>query len=106
MEIKPIRTQDDYEAVLQEIERLFHAEPGTLDADRLEVLVTLVEAYEDKHYAIPSPTDPVAVLEYYMESRGLTRADLERYLGNRSRISEVLNRKRGLSIEMIRPPAR
>jgi len=102
MDIKPIRTHHDYDNVLKEIEQLMEAEPGTPEADRLEILVTLVEAYENKHFAIPQPTDPVAVLEYYMESRGLTRSDLERYLGSRSRVSEVLNRKRGLSLEMIR----
>ena len=102
MDIKPIRTQIDYEAALQEIEHLLDVETGTPDSDRLEILVTLVEAYENKHFAIPEPTDPVAVLEYYMESRGVTRSDLERYLGSRSRVSEVLNRKRNLSIDMIR----
>ncbi len=102
MEVKPIRTPEDYEAALQEIQSLFGAEPGSPAADRLEVLVTLVGAYEDKHYPIPAPGDPVTVLEYYMESRGLTRSDLERYLGSRSRVSDVLNRRRSLSIEMIR----
>jgi HTH-type transcriptional regulator/antitoxin HigA len=102
MNIKPIRTNNDYEDALREIERLLDFEPGTPDGDRLEVLVALVEAYENKHFAIPEPTDPVAVLEYYMESRGLTRSDLEQYLGSRSRVSEVLNRKCSLSINMIR----
>jgi len=102
MNIKPIRTQDDYEEALIEIQHLMDADSGTPEADRLEILVTLVEAYENKHYPIPEPSDPVAVLEYYMESRGLSRSDLERYLGSRSRVSEVLKHKRGLSIEMIR----
>ena len=102
MNIKPIRTQSDYEEALKKIETLLDAEPGTPQADHLDILVTLVEAYEDRHYALPEPTDPVAVLEYYMESRGLSRSDLERILGSRSRLSEVLNRKRNLSIEMIR----
>ncbi|MFL7870588.1 MAG: type II toxin-antitoxin system HigA family antitoxin, partial [Anaerolineales bacterium] len=74
MEIKPIKTEADYEAALKEIERLFDAEPGTPESDRLEVLTTLVEAYEDEHYAIPAP-DPVEAILYYMESRGLKRAD-------------------------------
>jgi HTH-type transcriptional regulator/antitoxin HigA len=102
MNIKPIRTNNDYEDALREIERLLDVEPGTPEGDRLEVLVTLVEAYENKHFAIPEPTDPVGVLEYYMETRGITRNDLEQYLGSRSRVSEVLNRRRNLSIDMIR----
>ena len=67
----------------------------------MDVLVTLVEAYEAKHYPIPEPDDPVQVLEYYMESRGLNRSDLIPYLGSKERVSEVLNRKRGLSLQMI-----
>ena len=101
MEIRPIKTEADYEAALEEIERLFDATPGTSEGDRLEVLTTLVEAYEEKHYAIPLP-DPVEAVQYYMESRGLTRRDLESYIGSRGRVSEILNRKRSLSIEMIR----
>lgn len=102
MEIKPIRNEDDYQAALVEIEALFDSAPGTPGGDRLDVLVTLVEAYENKHYPIPDPDDPVEVLEYYMESRGLNRTDLIAYLGSKERVSEVLNRKRGLSLEMIR----
>ena len=100
MEIKPIRTETDYDAALKEIEHLMQAQPGTAEADRLEVLSTLVAAYEDEHYSIPAP-DPVEAILYYMESRGLTRADLEPYLGSRARVSEVLNRKRSLSLKMI-----
>jgi len=101
MEIRPIKTEADYQAALEEIERLFDAAPDTPEGDRLEVLVTLVEAYEEKHYTIPLP-DPIEAIQYYMESRGLTRRDLESYIGSRGRVSEVLNRKRPLSIEMIR----
>ena len=101
MNIKPIKTTADYEAALKEIERLFEAEPGTPQGDRLEVLTTLVEAYEDKHFAIPAP-DPIEAIQYFMESRDLTRRDLEPYLGSRARVSEILNRKRPLSLEMIR----
>ena len=101
MDIKPIRTQRDHKAALAEIERLFDARPGTLDADRLDVLTTLVEAYEQQHYPV-LPPDPVDAIVYFMESRGLTRKDLEPYLGSRAKVSEVLNRKRPLSIEMIR----
>jgi HTH-type transcriptional regulator/antitoxin HigA len=102
MEIKPIRSEADYQAALKEIEKLMESEPGTPDGDRMEVLVTLVEAYEAKNFPIPEPDDPVQVLEYYMESRGLSRSDLIPYLGSKERVSEVLNRKRGLSLEMIR----
>ncbi|MGA9348434.1 MAG: helix-turn-helix domain-containing protein [Anaerolineae bacterium] len=101
MDIRPIKTEADYQAVLEEIERLFDAAPDTPEGDRLEVLTTLVETYEEKHYPIPLP-DPIEAIEYYMESRGLSRRDLEPYIGNRGRVSEILNRKRPLSIEMIR----
>ena len=100
-EIKPVRTEAEYEATLEEIEQLFEAGPGTPAGDRLEVLTTLVEAYEEKHYPIPLP-DPIEAIYYYLESRGLSRRDLEPYLGSRARVSEVLNRKRPLSLEMIR----
>ena len=102
MEIKPIRTEADYEAALKDIEKLMESHPGTPEGDRMDVLVTLIEAYEAKHFPIPEPDDPVEVLEYYMESRGLSRSDLIAYLGSKERVSEVLNRKRGLSLEMIR----
>lgn len=101
MEIKPIKTKKDYAAALKEIERLFDAKPGTADGDRLEVLTTLVYAYEEKHHAVPLP-NPIDAIQYYMESRGLTRRDLEKYLGSRARVSEVLNRKRAITMEMIR----
>ena len=102
MEIKPIRSEADYQSALKEIEKLMESQPGTPEGDRMDVLVTLVEAYEAKHFPIPEPNDPVEVLEYYMESRGLSRSDLIPYLGSKERVSEVLNRKRGLSLEMIR----
>jgi len=101
MDIHPIRTEADYEAALAEIDRLFNAAPHTPEGDRLEVLATLVEAYEEQHYSIPAP-DPIEAIAYYMESRGLCRRDLEPYLGSRARVAEVLNRKRPLSLEMIR----
>jgi HTH-type transcriptional regulator / antitoxin HigA len=101
MEIKPVKTATDYEAALKEIEQLFNAEPETLEGDRLEVLTTLVEAYEEEHYSIPLP-DPIEAILYHMESRGLSRKDLEPYLGSRARISEILNRRRPLTLEMIR----
>jgi HTH-type transcriptional regulator/antitoxin HigA len=101
MEIKPIRSNADYQAALQEIEKLMGAPAGTPESDQVEVLVTLVEAYEAKHFPIPEPEDPVEVLEYYLESRGLSRSDLVPYLGSKERVSEVLHRKRGLSLQMI-----
>ncbi len=102
MEIKPIRSEDDHKAALKEIEQLMESQPGTPEGDRMDVLVTLVEAYEAKNFPIPEPDDPVQVLEYYMESRGLSRMDLIAYLGSKERVSEVFNRKRGLSLAMIR----
>ncbi|HNT54203.1 MAG TPA: hypothetical protein PKG95_05785 [Anaerolineaceae bacterium] len=102
MDIKPIRSEADYEASLKKVEKLMNAQPGTPDGDLLDVLVTLIEAYETQHFPIPEPDDPVEVLAYYMESRGLSRTDLIPYLGSKERVSEILNRKRGLSLEMIR----
>jgi HTH-type transcriptional regulator / antitoxin HigA len=93
MEIRPIKTEADYEAALAEIEVLFEAEPDTPAGYRLEVLTTLVEIYEDENYSIPSP-DPIEAIRYHMESRGLVRRDLEPYIGSRARVSEILNRGR------------
>lgn len=101
MEIKLIKTEADYKAALAEIESLFDAEPDTPESDTLEVWVTLVDAYEEKHYQIPLP-DPISAIEYHMESRGLSRKDLEPYIGSRARVSEILNRKRALTLRMIR----
>lgn len=99
--LRPIRTEAEYDEALAQIESLFEAELDTPAGDRLEVLATLVEAYERQHHPIPPP-DPVEALLYHMESRSLTRRDLEPYLGSRARVAEVLNRRRGLTIEMIR----
>ncbi|HET7622635.1 MAG TPA: helix-turn-helix domain-containing protein [Gemmatimonadaceae bacterium] len=102
MEITPIKTEADYEAALAEIDRLMDAVPNTPRGDRLEVLVTLVEAYEAMHWTIEAP-DPIDAVQLRMEQRGLTRADLQRILGSTSgRVSEILNRKRPLSVEMMR----
>ena len=90
MKIKPIKTDTDYQAAMKEIERLFAAVPDTPAGDRLEVLTTLVEAYEEQHYRIPLP-DPIEAILYHMESRGLARCDLEPFIGSRARVSEVLN---------------
>ena len=100
MQIKPIKTEKDYNNALKEIERLFDSKPGTAEGDHLEVLSILVEAYEDEHYPIPAP-DRVEAINYFMESRGLTRIDIEPYIGSRARVSEILNRKRPLTLTMI-----
>ena len=101
MEIRALKTEDDYKWGLGQIEEMFDAEPGTPEADRLEVLVTLVEAYEDAHYPIPLP-DPIEAIKFRMEAQDLSRKDLEAYIGSRARVSEVLNKKRHLTLEMIR----
>jgi len=99
--IKPVRTESDHELALKEIEELWSAEPGTDDADRLDVLATLVDAYEAKHHPIPPP-DPVDAIVFRMDQLGLSRTDLEPYIGTRARVSEILNRTRTLSLAMIR----
>jgi HTH-type transcriptional regulator / antitoxin HigA len=100
-EIKPIRTKRDYGAALAEVERLWGSKSGTRDGDRLDVLATLIDAYEAEHYPM-DPPDPIEAIKFRMEQQGLTRRDLEAIIGTRTRIAEVLNRKRGLSIAMIR----
>jgi HTH-type transcriptional regulator/antitoxin HigA len=101
MVVDSIDSEIEYERILAEIDKVFDAKPDTLEGDRLEELVTLVEAYEQKHHAIPLP-DPVDALLYHLDSRGLTQHALEPYLGNEERVSDVLNRKRSLTIGMIR----
>lgn len=101
MDIRPIKTESDYKWALAEIEELLDGNLNTAEDDRLDVLVTLVEAYEDEHYSIPLP-DPIEMIRYYMESRGLTRRDLEPYIGTRARVSEILNKKRPLTLNMMR----
>ncbi len=100
-EIKPIRTEADYETALAEVERLWGSRSGTPKGDRLDVLATLIAAYEDRHFPFTTP-DPVEAIRFRMEQQGLTRKDLETIIGTRTRIAEVLSRKRGLSITMIR----
>ena len=102
MDIKPIRTASDYEAALKEVDRLIDAKPQTPEGDKLDVLVTLIEVYEAKHFPIPEPDDPVEVLQYYMDARGIKRSDLIPFLGSKERVSEVLSGKRRLSLTMIR----
>jgi HTH-type transcriptional regulator/antitoxin HigA len=101
VDIRPIRTEQDYDMALAEIDRLWGSEAGSAGRDKLSVLMTLVAAYEDKHYP-PSPPDPIEAIEYYMDKLGLTRKDLEPHMGGRSHVSEILNRIRPLSLAMIR----
>jgi HTH-type transcriptional regulator/antitoxin HigA len=100
-DVKPIRSESDYEAALVELKRLWGAKAGTPESDRLDVLATLIEAYEAEHYPI-DPPDPIEAIKFRMEQQGLTRKDLEGIIGSRTRVAEVLNRKRPLSIGMIR----
>lgn len=102
MEIRPVRTEADYKSALKEISRLMESDPelGTPDGDRLDVLATLVQAYEARHYPIDLP-DPVEAIKFRMEQGGLTPKDLEPMIGKRNRVYEVLNRKRGLTLAMI-----
>ena len=101
MELKPIRTEVDYCNALAQIERLWDAPESSPEADRLEILAILVETYEKAHFPIEAP-DPVAFIEYIMDSRGLTRKDLEPYIGPRGRVADILNRTRPLTMTMIR----
>lgn len=100
-EVKPIRSEADYEEALNEVETLWGAKAGTAEGDRLDVRATLIDAYEAEHYPV-DPPDPIDAIRFRMEQQGLTRRDLEAIIGTRTRIAEVLNRKRGLSIRMIR----
>ena len=100
-ELKPIRSERDYEKALGEVETLWGAKSGTPRGDRLDVLATLIDAYEAEHHPM-DPPDPVEAIKFRMEQQGLTRKDLEPAIGTRTRVAEVLNRKRSLSIGMIR----
>ena len=101
MIIKPIKNKKDYNNALKRIEQLWGCKKNTRKGDEFEILITLVEKYEEKHYPIPPP-DPIEVIKFRMEQMRLTKRDLVKYLGHSSRVTEVLNRKRNLSIEMIR----
>ena len=100
MDIKPIKTKADYRAALKEIEALMPAKPRTQEGDRLEVLVTLVEAYEARHYPLDLP-DPIEAIKYTMESKRLSVKDLEPMIGRSNRVYEILGRKRLLTLKMI-----
>jgi HTH-type transcriptional regulator/antitoxin HigA len=101
VDVKPIRSEGDYETALAEVERLWGAQAGTAEGDRLEVLATLIDVYEEQHHPV-DPPDPIEAIKFRMEQQGLTRRDLEKIIGTRTRVAEVLNRRRGLSIGMIR----
>lgn len=101
MDIHPIKTEADYNAALAEIEHLWGAEEGTVGGDHLDVLLVLVEAYEAKHHPI-YPPDPIEAILFRMEQMNLTRKDLESMIGSRGRVSEIINRRRPLSLPMIR----
>ncbi len=101
MDIKPIRNERAYRRALRDVEKLWTAKPGSAAHDNLDVLVTLVDAYERQHHEI-APPDPIEAIRFRMEQLGMTRKDLERYIGGRARVTEVLNRKRRLSLNMIR----
>jgi HTH-type transcriptional regulator / antitoxin HigA len=101
MEIKPIKSEDDYLEALKKLERLWGSKKDTIEGDHLDLLATLVEAYELKNFPI-APPDPVEAIEFRMEQMGLTKTDLARYLGSQSRVSEVLGRKRKLTLKMVK----
>lgn len=101
MKIKPIKTERDYHIALDRLEEIFDAKPGTSEGDELEVLGILIEKYEDENYPIDLP-DPIEAIKFRMEQMDYSQNDLAKVLGLRSRASEILNRKRKLSLEMIR----
>ena len=100
MDIKPIHTEEDYEAALSRIEEIFDAERDTPEGDELEILASLVEVYEKKHYPVGMP-DPIEAIKIRMEDLGLDRKDLEDVIGSKGRISEILNRRRPLTLPMV-----
>ena len=100
-DVKPIRTSKDHERAMKEVETLWGAKSGTPKGDRLDVLATLIDAWEATHYPM-DPPDPIEAIKFRMEQQGLTRKDLEGIIGTRARIAEVLSGKRELSIAMIR----
>jgi HTH-type transcriptional regulator / antitoxin HigA len=100
MNIKPIRTETDYEAALARIEEIFDAEPDTPDGEELEILAALVEVYEKKHFPVELP-DPIEAIKIRMEDLGFDRKDLEDAIGSKGRISEILNRRRPLTLPMV-----
>jgi len=101
MNIRPIKTEKDYNHSLKRIEELWRAQKDTLEGDELDLLITLVESYEMKHYPI-APPDPIDAIKFRMEQMDMTKADMVKYLGSQSRVSEILNRKRSLTLKMVK----
>jgi HTH-type transcriptional regulator / antitoxin HigA len=101
MDIRPIKTEQDYNTAISRIEELWGAKKDSPNVDELDLLVTLVESYEMKHYPI-TPPDPIDAIKFCMEQMGMTSADMVKYLGSQSRVNEILNRKRSLSLGMIK----
>jgi len=101
MNIRPVKTDQDYDTALNRIEDLWGAKPGTCEGDELEVLLTLVTAYENENHPVPPPS-PIEAIRFVMDQKGLKQADLIPYIGSRPRVSEVLNGKRHLTVKMIR----
>jgi HTH-type transcriptional regulator/antitoxin HigA len=101
MDIRPIKTEQDYISSIHRIEELWGAKKDTPQGDELDLLVTLVESYEIKHYPI-APPDPIDAIKFRMEQMGITKADMVQYIGSQSRVSEVLSRKRKLTLGMIK----
>ena len=101
MEIRPIKTEQDYNDSIRRIEELWGAKKDTPHGDELDLLVTIVESYEMKHYPI-APPDPIEAIKFRMEQMGMTKADMVKYLGSQSRVSEILNGKRKLTLSMIK----
>lgn len=101
MNIKPIKSDEDLRMAFKRLELIFQAQEGTAEADEMEVLVTLIEAYENKHYPI-SAANPVEAIKFRMDQQGLTQKDLEPFIGSSGRVSEVLNHKRRLSLQMVK----
>jgi len=101
MNIRPIKTEQDYTYSIRRIEELWGAKKDTVEGDELDLLITLVESYEIKHYPI-APTDPVDAIKFRMEQMDMTKADLVKYIGSQSRVSEILNRKRNLTLKMVK----
>ncbi|MCK4922773.1 MAG: transcriptional regulator [Bacteroidales bacterium] len=101
MDIRPIRTEQDYNMSIGRIEVLWGAKKDTPEGDELDLLVILVESYELKHYPIPTP-DPIEAIKFRMEQMNMTKADMVKYLGSQSRVSEILNRKRSLTLKMVK----
>ncbi len=101
IQVHPIRSEADYDAALERIDALMGAKPGSAEGDELDVLVTLVDAYEEKRFPMDAP-DPVTAIQFRMEQQGLTRKDLEPMIGSRARVSEVMTGKRPLTLAMVR----